>query len=91
MDYAVIIISAEEKDAANELCGQISEGGENTFTIGLSPNGQLPITNYWCGWYVDGELEQSLINYFGDKLHLNPADPWAIISGMGIQPIQEVL
>ena len=49
MDYAVIIISAEEKDAANELCGQISEGGENTFTIGLSPNGQY---NFFAKWLM---------------------------------------
>jgi len=90
VQYDTIIIPVDERQAANTFCGELVENGEGTFTVTLSPNGQLPATHYVCNWWIDenGEVHQALAEYFGDKLYV-VEDVFTLLQSLGLQLIQE--
>jgi hypothetical protein len=47
----VIVVAAAAADACNTHAQAIDpDGGDRTFTVGLSATGSAPATHYWCGW-----------------------------------------
>lgn len=61
----IFIVIAAVVATANSLALQLDEvGGAQTFTVGLSADGNAPATHYWCSWVVDltghPEVEQTL-------------------------------
>ncbi len=50
----IIVIPQSRKDELNTWFKEEvdKEGGELTFTCGLSPDGNLPITHYWCSIFL---------------------------------------
>ncbi len=62
----IIVVSAAAAAVTNARAKEIdSEGGEQTFTVGLSATGKEPITHYWCSWAMsDNEhdaMQQKLL------------------------------
>lgn len=46
---AIIVVKAADRDQSNtDALAYDPEGGEETFRVGLSPTGSLPITHYWA-------------------------------------------
>lgn len=52
-EQLIMVIPVGKKTQGEALARSMDRGvkGE-TFTVGLSPTGKLPITHYWCGWTV---------------------------------------
>lgn len=56
--YIVIVIpEGKAKDANADADKQDSGKTGKTFTVGLSPTGQLPITHRWCCWWMDKDTK----------------------------------
>jgi hypothetical protein len=47
-----MVIPAGDKDHMNKLAEAVYEGGRDTFTVGFSPTGKLPITHYVASGYL---------------------------------------
>lgn len=61
----IFIVLAAVGATANGLALQLDTvGGAQTFTVGLSADGNSPATHYWCSWVVDlsnhPDIEQTL-------------------------------
>jgi len=58
--YVIIVIPFDNQKKANQDADKIDKGKTSkTFTVGLSPTGQLPITHCWCCWWMsDRELTE---------------------------------
>ena len=51
--YLIIVIPVDKTTDANKDADKVDKGKTSrTFTVGLSPDGKLPITHYWCCWWV---------------------------------------
>lgn len=49
----IIVVTLGQQIAANAKAKEVDlEGGERTFTAGLSPTGALPVTHLWCNWQM---------------------------------------
>lgn len=60
----LVLIVESAQDVANLQAKRIDTlGGENTFSAGLSPDGNLPITHYWCNWFMTAEEKGSFVNF----------------------------
>lgn len=54
--YLICIIPFSKKDLANKDADKVNRGKTGkTFTVGLSPDGKLPITHYWFCWWISDE------------------------------------
>jgi hypothetical protein len=54
----IIVVKAAAAAAANARAKELdSEGGERTFTVGLSTTGLPPVTHYWCSWQMDDDWD----------------------------------
>jgi len=50
----IMIVTADEKDAANAEAQKYDRiGGDKTFSVGMSATGEEPWTHYWCSWLMD--------------------------------------
>ncbi len=68
--YEVIVIPVSKIITANLDADKVDKGKTSkTFTVGLSPTGKLPVTHYWCCWWVSDEEAIKLRKDF------NPLDP----------------
>ena len=66
---AIIIVNQGNRVAANSSAKQVDRvGGEFTFTVGLSPSGNLPATHFWANWQM---LESERLT-LGDLLDVIP-------------------
>ena len=57
-----IVIPATLQDTCNHLAKQNfdKQGGEQTFTSALSPDGSLPVTHYWASFVPSGEIGEQI-------------------------------
>lgn len=57
----LLVVAAADRDRANQTALQFDpEGGDNTFSEGLSPTGQEPATHYWCSTSMTEETYQAV-------------------------------
>ena len=50
---AIIVVNKGNRVAANAASKQVDTvGGEFTFTVELSPSGNLPATHFWANWQM---------------------------------------
>lgn len=98
MPRLTIIIPVDKKNVANLDADKVDSGKTSrTFTVPLSPTGNIPITNYWCGWLMDDDEHKKLKKDFdpiesgnkheafifdGDKV-----TPEEILNTVGLKPI----
>lgn len=60
MKQWIITIPAARVAEANLFCRSIAEGGEKTFTNGLSSDGKSAAEYYWCCWTMTDDIEAQL-------------------------------
>lgn len=100
MRRMIIVIVAEQQALGNQLALEWDpEGGQNTFTVPLSPTGQEPFTHYWASvtmpdatfdaiaTELDPYVAQSQAWYFEQP----PENPESVLSQLGLQRIEEVI
>lgn len=76
----------------------------DTFTVGLSPTGQLPVTHYWCCWggltgAQFGKLRAGIGGIPGSHIYVTPNAlenpkgnekmPRDVLVELGLRPIEE--
>lgn len=86
----IIVIPVEEKETANAFCATIAAGGAGTFTVGLSPNGQEPVSHYWCNWQMTQEQYDAVKAEFKHVFDVPFWAPETVLAEMGLQRIQEL-
>ncbi len=65
-DRLIIVIVASLQAQANTRATEVDPvGGSQTFTVGLSPSGNLPATHYWCNWQLLPDERVRLNNRIG--------------------------
>lgn len=90
----IIIVSAAVVAAANQAALQLDPvGGQFTFTVGLSADGQEPISHYWCGaGFTDGgweQVQQLAAAFPPGTVHLfENGEPEAVLSVMNLQRLR---
>jgi len=84
---AIIIISIDEQVSANNLCATIVEGGENTFTVGLSSKGSEPITHYWCNWDMKQEQYDVIKAEFENVFEIPVWTPEGVLQEMALKQL----
>lgn len=73
--YVVMIIPIDKKSNANLDANKVDKGRTSkTFTVGLSPDGKLPITAHWCCWWMSDEEEEKIRKDFDPADPTNPTD-----------------
>jgi hypothetical protein len=73
--YIVMIIPIDKKSNANLDANKVDKGRTSkTFTVGLSPNGKLPITHHWCCWWMSDDEEKQIRKDFDPNDPANPTD-----------------
>jgi len=62
-----MVIPADKKRNANIDANKVdNRKTSKTFTVGLYPDGKLPITHYWCCWWVsDSEKNEIKKDFTG--------------------------
>lgn len=99
---ALIIVPASSVGSANLAAQQLDPvGGEQTFTVGLSADGNEPVTHYWCSVAMTVEqfaaVQQLQSSEFPDAviveydLDLEPGRPNQVLQSSGLQRIAEEL
>jgi len=100
--YLIIVIPIGKSVAANTDANKVDSGKTSkTFTVGLSPTGNLPITHQWCCWWVSDKEAALLRKDFNPKDPANPtnkhqskmfdlrtATPDRILTQLGLKPIE---
>lgn len=68
--YIFILIPEKKMNASNLDADKVNEkkskktGNEKTFSVGLSPTGNLPATHYWCCWWMSDEEQAEARKHF---------------------------
>jgi hypothetical protein len=97
----LVILPAADQAQANVLAKSEfdSDGGEKTFSIGLSATGQAPATHYWCSALFFRTGPERLLAakaLFPDSLVLDydgatdPGFPQRTIAGLGLKQIANI-
>lgn len=83
----LILIEAGVQNVANLQAAKVDTdgGGEQTFTVGLSPTGQPPATHYWCSWQMTPGERASFINFM--EALVNSGRAW-IYDGEVVTPAE---
>lgn len=73
--YVVMIVPENKKNIANIDADKVDRGKTSkTFTVGLSPNGKLPITHHWCCWWMSDDEEKQIRKDFDPNDPMNPTN-----------------
>lgn len=93
----LIVIQAADKDAANAFAkARIDpDGGESTFSVGLSETGAEPRTHYWCSTLMPdgGDVLGAFLGLFpralvsGYDADADPGFPQRVLAGLGLRQI----
>lgn len=88
----IIVISAEERDGANAAAKDQfdPEGGERTFTSGLSADGSAPATHYWCCARFRDEAMAKLgpvAQTFASARVFVEREPGEVLAECGLKPV----
>lgn len=82
----IIFVTADKQADANAAAKTVDpEGGEFTFIHGLSPNGLLPITHYWCSWTMTGNEKNNLQARLSN---VRPSNKVTVFDGNQVTPEQ---
>lgn len=66
--YIVIVIPANQEKDANQDADKLDTGKTSqTFTVGLSTTGQLPISHLWCSWWMSDEKLRAIKTDFNGQ------------------------
>lgn len=94
----IIVIPASLKDTANTWvkAGADSEGGEETFSVGLSTTGSDPATHYWCNWRLDDSHKVDTLAYINGDAEINVYDttsytPQQVLDELSLKTIDSVI
>ncbi len=75
----IIIVPASEQARANTAALIFDQsGGANTFTAGLSADGQLPATHFWCSALVTPEVYSGIQQTLSAQFPLAVAVDWSL-------------
>lgn len=95
----LIVIRAEDQAIGNQAASQFEPFPDYgpTFTVGLSPNGQLPITYYWTSVQVTDATATAIVASQGAfvgstiseyDLEDQPTFPDTVLTNLGLQRVQ---
>jgi len=94
MTSTIILILAAQRDAANAAAeGFNPGGGDASFTVGLSANGQEPATHYWCAGRLDAQKIAAILAAAPDavveswEMDAEPAAPNDLLAQHGLTRI----
>lgn len=96
----IFVVLAAVIATANSLALQLDTvGGAQTFTVGLSADGSLPATHYWCSWVVDlsghpeieQTLQQAIQNGQAWEFDGETVSPDDVLSTLGLQRLPPVI
>jgi hypothetical protein len=91
----IIVIPASDQATCNAYMKENwdSEGGDKTFTVGLSANGEEPFSHYWCNWRVDAATESAVTTHFAgvtgaSVYNCGEYTNQQVLDALGLQPLK---
>lgn len=93
----IILVTAEIAAQANARAKELdAEGGERTFTVGLSATGAAPATHYWCNWGLTGSGDAAVRSRLGALVDAGSAKvfdgnsraPESVLAEVGLRRIE---
>ena len=87
MKRYVTIIPFELQENANAYCSQFADGGEYTFTSGLSADGEHPETHFVSSWVMNKAEEYAMKLQFEEYMY-QTENHKSLLNELGLQPLK---